>query len=191
MEKKYIVYQHITPNGMVYIGVTKNLKNRWKPSHYKTTALYEYIKKYGWKNIKHIVIQDNLTKDDALKIEDTLIQAAKENGNCINSNRSGLFSISDRNTYYKVLYAENEESREKKKARSKRYRDTHKEEIVQYRKKVISTIEGKIYYRVANFNRYFPDKKIETPMEAKQKYLEFGLIPTYIKTDDFFDKIVA
>ena len=41
MKKLYIVYVHITPDGMHYYGVTNNPKNRWKGNGclYKTTAL--------------------------------------------------------------------------------------------------------------------------------------------------------
>ena len=56
--------------------------------------------------------------------------------------------------------------------------------IKDYCKQWRSTIEGKIYNRVHNYNRNHPNKAIETPLEAKQKYLETGYIPTYIKNDD-------
>lgn len=47
-----------------------------------------------------------------------------------------------------------------------------------------ATPERKIYKRVSSFNRRHPDLAIETPLEAKTKYLETGYIPTYIKHDD-------
>lgn len=47
-----------------------------------------------------------------------------------------------------------------------------------------STPEGKIYNRVCAFNHYHPDQIKETPLEAKQKYLQWGYIPDYIKSDD-------
>ena len=82
---------------------------------------------------------------------------------------------------------------------NKQYQKEHKEEISEYQKKhykenrekirekqnkQTSSIEGRIYQRVANFNRLHPDKVIETPLEAKQKYLETGYIPNYIKNND-------
>lgn len=46
--------------------------------------------------------------------------------------------------------------------------------------------EFKIYDRVLVFNCRHPDRITETPLEAKNKYLEYGYIPTYIKSDDLF-----
>lgn len=166
----YWVYAHVTPDDKYYIGMSQMQPcYRWRKNSYKDNSLQPYIQKFGWENIKHIIIQDNLTKEDASKIEDALIQAAKENGNCVNQQRSGLIKVSDVNAYAKQLYAENEEFREKCKAYAKQRR---------------ATPEGKIYNRVYNFNRYHPDRVIETTTEAKQKYLSTGYIPTYIKNDD-------
>lgn len=52
----------------------------------------------------------------------------------------------------------------------------------EYRKK----IENIIYYRVDNYNKY--NTPIETAKEAKQKYLETGYIPNYIKNKDLIMK---
>lgn len=41
--------------------------------------------------------------------------------------------------------------------------------------------ENKIYSRVSSFNYRHPELAVETPLEAKRKYLEYGYIPTYIK----------
>lgn len=73
----YTVYKHTTPNGKVYIGITcRPLEVRWKKdgSGYKTQAFYRAIKKYGWKNIKHDIIAENLTVDEANQMEIDLIK---------------------------------------------------------------------------------------------------------------------
>lgn len=77
----YKVYIHIFPNNKVYIGVTgkKNVKTRWnsgygyKNNEYMTNA----IMKYGWNNIRHIVLYDNLSKEQAEQIEKDLIKKYK------------------------------------------------------------------------------------------------------------------
>lgn len=72
---KYCVYVHIFPNGKKYYGITKNIKNRWKNGYgYKQKGeMYEDIKKYGWENIEHIILQENLNFYEAQKIENKLI----------------------------------------------------------------------------------------------------------------------
>lgn len=166
----YYVYSHITPDGLFYIGMSQmQPSRRWQPSMYKNTALELYIQKYGWDNIRHFIFKDGLTKEQALQLEDLLIQEATDKEYCINSNRSGLI-VSDKKAYEKQWYSE--------------HKDEMKTQMKQYNKQLRATTEGKIYYRVASYNQYHPDKVIETPMEAKKKYLETGYIPNYIKNDD-------
>ena len=94
MENNYSVYQHVTPDGMYYFGQTQNVERRWRNngSLYKGTALQPYIEQYGWDNIQHIVLFRDQTKEDALWIEDFLITTAREDGVCINKQRSGNIS---------------------------------------------------------------------------------------------------
>lgn len=94
MDKKYVVYQHVTPDNMYYFGQTNNIKRRWEANgcHYKRTALQPYIEKFGWENIQHIVLFRDQTKENALFIENFLIETAREDGVCINKQRSGLVS---------------------------------------------------------------------------------------------------
>ena len=94
MESNYTVYQHVTPDGLYYFGQTNNIKRRWRNNgaEYKRTSLQPYIEKYGWDNIKHIVLFRDQTRENALWIEDFLIETAREEGVCINKNRSGNIS---------------------------------------------------------------------------------------------------
>lgn len=81
-----------------------------------------------------------------------------------------------------------QERKDKIRECQKQYYQTHKEEKKQYDKQYNkqrnSTPAGKIYNRVKNHNRYHPDQIVETPLEARQKYLETGYIPNYIKNND-------
>ena len=88
----YTVYMHKTPNNKVYIGVTcHSVLHRWHSdgSGYKTQTLFwRAIQKYGWNNIEHIIIAENLTKEDAYKMETVLIAQYKSNNSEFGYNTS-------------------------------------------------------------------------------------------------------
>ena len=87
--------------------------------------------------------------------------------------------------YYKELHKKYyDEHKEELRGKHKEYYNKTKDIKSKYSKQRNSTPEGKIYYRVSSFNRDHPDRKIETALEAKQKYLETGYIPDYVKNDD-------
>lgn len=82
MENSYTVYKHISPTGKIYIGITSsNPKLRWSNgkgyigNEYFTNA----IQKYGWKNFKHEILFENLSKEEACKKEIELIVEYKSN----------------------------------------------------------------------------------------------------------------
>ena len=81
-ECNYIVYMHICPNNKKYIGITKNKPNkRWGYGHnYKSSILFnKAINKYGWENIKHKILYENLSKEEAEQKEIELIAYYKSN----------------------------------------------------------------------------------------------------------------
>ena len=82
MLNSYTVYMHIFPNNKVYIGITSiGVKNRWRNNGigYKKQFVYNAIKKYGWKNIKHKILYEYLTKEEAEQKEIDLIKQYKSN----------------------------------------------------------------------------------------------------------------
>lgn len=86
MDKSYCVYVHVFPNGKLYFGITSLLpEQRWGKdgSGYDTGSqpvVWQAIKKYGWENIEHIIIEDGLTLEEASKMECELISKYKTNG---------------------------------------------------------------------------------------------------------------
>lgn len=72
----YTIYMHITPSNKKYIGITsKDLDERFGSNGclYRNQIFGRAIKKYGWDNIEHIIMAQNLTKDEAKKLEIELI----------------------------------------------------------------------------------------------------------------------
>ena len=72
----YCVYKHTCPNGKVYIGITcQKPIYRWNNGEgYKCNNHFYYaIKKYGWENLKHEILFDGLTIEQAEEKEIELI----------------------------------------------------------------------------------------------------------------------
>jgi group I intron endonuclease len=74
----YVVYKHTCPNGKVYIGITSDYARRCVPSNYKHNIRWtRAINKYGWDIIKHEILFENLTKEEACQKEIELIALHK------------------------------------------------------------------------------------------------------------------
>lgn len=76
MNNKYSVYKHTSPSGKVYIGITStSLNDRWRngKGYNGQVAFKNAIDKYGWENIKHEVLLEGLSKEDAFEKERELI----------------------------------------------------------------------------------------------------------------------
>lgn len=77
VEKTYVVYRHIFPNGKSYIGITcaKPYTRRWTGGgmYRQQPKMSNAIKKYGWANVKHIVLLSGLSLNEANKLEREMI----------------------------------------------------------------------------------------------------------------------
>lgn len=75
----YFVYKHTCPNNKIYVGITSNVKERWKSGacYLNNSYFQAAIQKYGWDNIKHEILFENLTKDEASQKEIELIAEYK------------------------------------------------------------------------------------------------------------------
>ena len=171
MENNYSVYQHVTPDGLYYFGATQNVKKRWEGNgcHYKTTALQPYIEKFGWDNIQHIVLFKDQTKENALWIENFLIETAREDGVCINKQRSGL--VSKEEGYSQEYYEQNKQQVQE---RQKQYYEQNKQQILEQQKQYYEENKDKFkeYYEQNKDKRkdYLEQNKDKIRKQRQQRY---------------------
>ena len=98
-EKTYVVYRHLFPNGKSYIGITcvEPYYYRWRAgsSYSQQPKVYNAIKKYGWKNIKHELLYENLSQAEANRIEQEMIAKYNsiENGYNVSIGGGGTYGI--------------------------------------------------------------------------------------------------
>ena len=73
----YTVYCHEFPNGKKYVGITsQELEYRWNHGKgYESQVLvFRAIQCYGWENIQHKILAQDLSKDKAQELEKFYIQ---------------------------------------------------------------------------------------------------------------------
>ena len=66
------VYKHTFPNGAVYIGKTSMLpEDRWLNGwgYRNCPLMFNAILQYGWNNVKHEILVDNISDEEATEIE--------------------------------------------------------------------------------------------------------------------------
>lgn len=86
MKKKYSVTMHITPELKAFIGVTTRPTWRYE-GHWRGSALELEAARFGWHNISHILVEDNLTKKQALEYRRELTETA----GCVSLSRRMVF----------------------------------------------------------------------------------------------------
>ena len=97
----YLVYKHTSPDGRIYIGITKNLPSaRWNEgAGYETQKkFYKAIQAFGWINFKHEIIAAGLTEIEAKRLESKLILEYRSNEDEFGYNTQVLHSIRDEST---------------------------------------------------------------------------------------------
>lgn len=76
----FTVYKHTAPNGKVYIGITSQTpKDRWQDGfgyEYNTNFWHDIVK-YGWDNISHEILYEDVSKEVAQQLETELIHKYK------------------------------------------------------------------------------------------------------------------
>ena len=187
MDKKYVVYQHVTPDRMYYFGQTQNVERRWRNNgvEYKGTALQPYIEKFGWDNLKHIVLFKDQTRENALWIENFLIETAQEDGVCINKQRSGL--VSKEEGYSQEYYQQNkdkikqyyEENKQQIREQKQQYYEENKQQILEQKQQYYEENKDKIkqYYeenkqQIREQQKQYYEENKQQILEQKQQYYE-------------------
>ena len=113
MEKNFIIYKHTNKiNNKKYIGQTsQDPERRWRTNGegYKDSPkFYEAIKKYGWNNFEHEIIEENLNQQEANEREIYWIAYY----DTFNNDEAGYNMTPGGGNYMKTLW-ENKEFREK------------------------------------------------------------------------------
>lgn len=90
----YIVYEHISPNGKRYVGITQQTPDKrfgHKGIQYKfqNQHFWRAIQKYGWDNMEHNIIAEGLTHDEACARERLEIKKDKLLNNSYNTTDGG------------------------------------------------------------------------------------------------------
>lgn len=113
----YVIYKHTNlKNGKVYIGVTKNVKKRWRDGfgYKENNEFFKDIVKYGWDNFSHEILMENLNKQQSLYYEKIYIYKYNSVENGYNIYKGYLF---DTSTGTKISSA-----RKKQKKNNKKYK---------------------------------------------------------------------
>ena len=123
MIKTWTVYEHISPSGKVYIGITSqnNVNKRWRygTGYHECIIFQKAIDKYGWNNIKHEVLFANLTEEKAKSLEIDLIRHYKNLGISYNITDGGDGTIGRKFTEEAIL-------KMKKSHKGKKLSESHK-----------------------------------------------------------------
>lgn len=91
-ENNYTVYAHRFPDGMCYIGITKQrVEDRWQKNGvgYKGQPVYGAIELFGWENIEHIIIASGLDAEKAGELQKEWI--SQLDNKCWNVSKGGNY----------------------------------------------------------------------------------------------------
>ena len=191
----YKVYKHMFPNGKVYIGITSlSVCGRWHngQGYNNQYVMKRAIQKYGWENIKHEILFDNLTKEEAEQKEIELIafymSNQREFGYNIESGGNSIGKINDKTKEkLRIINLNKKLSDQTKQKISKILKGkpkslTHRENISKAKKGVKLSDETKQKIRNANLGRKWtnehrakvsitpsPLRGISRPPEVRQK----------------------
>lgn len=87
----------------MYIGQTNNIKARWKPGAYKNSVkFYNAILHYGWENFSHIILEENLSLEEANIKEEYYIKKYNTIENGFNLLSGGLNRLASQETKNKM-----------------------------------------------------------------------------------------
>lgn len=89
----YYVYVHSVPNGKIYIGQSKDPLKRWNngEGYLSNRPFYKDIQVYGWNNIKHEIVANFPTAEQALQTESVLIAMLKSENENYGYNQTTIY----------------------------------------------------------------------------------------------------
>ena len=163
LEGKYKLYLHrLKSDSRVYIGITKQkLNKRWQNGlgYVRSSYFYNAIMKYGWDNFEHILLFDNLEKEEAETLEQEYIKLYKSNkkGYGFNINEGGFAPTMTEEQKIKISNSEkgkkvSNETREKISKKNREYfklngtTENMKKHYAKIIKPVICIETGKVFY---------------------------------------------
>lgn len=156
-KKNWCVYKHTSPSGKVYIGITSNIKRRWEGNGcaYKScNKFFNAIKKYGWNNLTHEVLYDNLERTQANILEISLIRFYKNKGISYNitnggEGTSGIVVPEERRRKISEIHKGNKYSLGRKQSEEEKERRriaiTGKKRTLETRRKLSESSKKKVY----------------------------------------------
>lgn len=173
----YIVYMHTCPNGKKYIGITgQSAERRWQKgkgyAYGSNDYFYNAIQKYGWENIKHEILFENLTKQEAEEKEKMLISQYNTTDRNFGYNReSGGSSFGKHSEEYKKRMSNMQKeiwknSPERRIALSELRKGTHLSE--ETKEKLRQANLGKKYSKEVVEKRIAKMKGIKRPQVSKK-----------------------
>lgn len=134
------VYIHISPSNKYYVGITSQnpIKIRWgkEGKGYKRSQYFwRAIQKYGWDNFQHEIFAEHLTKEEACKMEKTLIRELNSNNRDYGYNicsggegATGLYG--EKNPNYGLHRTDKQRKRMSEAAKKKTYQFNEKGECI-------------------------------------------------------------
>lgn len=156
--QEYYVYKHTTPSNKIYIGITRqNPKRRWKygEGYIGNSYFYNAIQKYGWNNIKHEILFDGLSKEEAEQKEIELIAYYQSNnrsfgyniengGHCIGTHSDETKRKISKGNKGKIISRETRKKMSDSESGNKHwnYGNNHSKET---RKKMSDSHKGKVF----------------------------------------------
>ena len=200
----YTVYKHTTPSGKVYIGITsRKAEERWNNgyNYIQNKHFYSAIKKYGWDKIKHDILFENLSKDEAYKKEIELIAFYKSNQRDFGYNKS----IGGESSVKGAHWSLSKESVEKraKQLRGRKFTEEHKKKLSESHKGQVCHMKGKTMpletrKKISESLKKWNSENISPSKGRKYKKSEYAILRTSqghykkiicLETKEIFDSI--
>jgi group I intron endonuclease len=171
--KIYCAYMHVNKiNGKKYVGITcQDVRDRWKNgSGYREgqSVFFNAIQKYGWENFEHVIVKENLSFDEASKLEIDLIALHKTNC-CKYKNPEYGYNMTDGGDGHKGWIPTEENRKNMSNShKGRKLSEEHKLKIGSSVKGRVLSDEHKQKISQSNKNRFFSDETKQKISNAKR-----------------------